>query len=207
MPLHRLYNLTTGTGNPSYLTNLTPGGAGIQVAGTSTNPMISAPRLEESEIEVLDITAPTNIGTSGTVPGAPALQGKLLVMSWADSIGGARWKQSTVQSQALARGQYGIVSSAGQANETGFATTSSTGNVSQGSKAIVMYDGPINAFVETQAAGISCAPGTPLVADGAGNLMPVISAPGAGTVLARSLGAVAASVSTPVLIPIFVGGF
>ena len=40
MPLHRLYNLSTGSGNPSYLTGVLPGGAGVQVAGTSTNPMI-----------------------------------------------------------------------------------------------------------------------------------------------------------------------
>jgi hypothetical protein len=63
MPLHKLYAQVSGSLNPSYLTGILPGGAGVQVAGVTTNPGISAPRLEESTIEVFDVTAPRLIRT------------------------------------------------------------------------------------------------------------------------------------------------
>ena len=101
MPLHQLYNQVSGSLNPSYLTGVLPGGAGVQVAGTTTNPGISAPRLEESTIEVLDVTAPTNIGTSGTVLATPAAAGKLIQVS-PSGIGGSRWKLNSVARVAIA---------------------------------------------------------------------------------------------------------
>lgn len=211
MPLHRLYDLTTaslGAGVSGYK----PGGAGVTVAGTPVVPGISAPRLEESTIEVLDINAPTLLAAAGTAnagiqPGLPAPSGKLLVMSPLDSIGGAKWKLNSVYQQAVARGQYGIVRDAGQAVEGGYAFTGASGNQTSGTKAIVMYDGPIQAFVETTKGGSAISAGMALCGDGAGNLTYAGASPGAGTVLATALGPVGASISIPVLTPVYVGGF
>lgn len=227
MPLHRLYNLTTGSLNPQYLTGLNPGGAGAQTTGTQTNPGISAPRLEESTIEVLDVTAPTLLSA---VPGAityptPAPAGKLLVMDPISSIGGARWKLSNQSMQPIARGQYGIVVGAGlpqnaSNNDAGAAIGYSNAAGTQvfneaayGTKAVVMYDGPVQAFVTTNSAQAISA-GSPLGADGGGNLGLVstpsfattgVAAP--GQVLARALGGLAASISTPTLTAVYVGGY
>lgn len=209
MPLHRLYNLTTGSGNPSYLTGVLPGGAGVQTAGTSANPMISAPRLEESVIEVLDVTGPAGtLSAAAGTPAAPAAAGKLLVIDAANSIGGAKWKQNTILRQPLARGQYGIVVSAGQASEAGTMTTSSSGAIaSQGSKAVVMYDGPVQAFCTTTNPSTAISAGMPLGSDGSGNLTAVPLGSAAGVVLATAAGSLAASTSTPALVNVYVGGY
>ena len=212
MPLHRLYQPVTASGNPSYLTGLLPGGAGVQVAGTTANPGISAPRLEESAIEVLDVTAPTLIASNGTTLSTPAPQGKLLVLSTSGSQG-ARWKLNSTVKQAVARGQYGVVVTAASAqtstsNDAGFCVSTPTGNEAQyGSKAVVMYDGPVQAYVQGTVGGIAISAGMPLVADGAGNLT-AASSPGAGTVLATMLGpTVANTVSVPVLTNVYMGGY
>lgn len=231
MPLHRLYNVTTGTMNPSYLTGILPGGAGVQTAGVTTNPGVSAPRLEESTIEVLDVTAPTLLSAvaGATTFPTPAAAGKLLVLDPISSVGGARWKLSNLNMQPIARGQYGIVVSAGQTpqSQTGFQdagpavafSSSSAGasvNEAQfGTKAVVMYDGPVQAFVTTNSTQAISA-GSPLGADGAGNLM-LVSTPAyaatlvpvaqPGQVLARALGSMAASISTPTLMSVYVGGY
>ncbi len=209
MPLHRLYNTTTPSANPSYLTGLLPGGAGVQVAGTQVAPGASAPRIEESSIEVFDITAPTLL-TPGVTPPTPAAPGKLLVISPPDSIGGATWKLNSVARQALARGQYGIVSSAGQVGDDAPTFYSAGGPRSTGSKAIVQYDGPIQAYVETTVGGNAISAGMALSADGAGNLTAYTIPAGGlppGQVLATALGPVAGSVSIPVLTNVFVGGY
>lgn len=221
--------------NPQYLTGLNPGGAGTQSTGTNTNPGISAPRLEESTIEVYDVTAPTTLSTVAnavTYP-TPAPAGKLLVLDPISSIGGARWKLSNQNMQPIARGQYGIVVSAGIAQNAsnndagpaiGFSNAGGTLVVNEaqyGTKAVVMYDGPVNAFVTTLSAQAISA-GSPLGADGGGNLTLVstpainsvlgtnlqnvaVAAP--GQVLARALGPLAASISTPTLVPVYVGGY
>lgn len=208
MPLRKLYNLSSGTLNPGYLTGLQPGGAGIQVAGTPTNPGISAPRIEESTIEVLDVSAPTLI-VSGTTPPLPAPAGKLLVMSPITGAFGSRWKlQGPTVKQPLPRGQYGIVRDVAQVADAGLSVSTAAGNeASFGSKAIVMYDGPIQAFVETTVGGSAISAGMYLAADGAGNLTYAGASPAAGTVLATALGSVAASISIPVLTNVYVGNF
>ena len=229
MPLHRLYNVVSGSLNPSYLTGLTPGGAGVQTAGVSTNPGVSAPRLEESTIEVFDVTAPTTLSAvaGATTYPTPAAAGKLLVLDPISSIGGARWKQSNVNMQPIARGQYGIVVAAGLPQNAsnndagpaiGFSNSGGTAVINEaayGTKAVVMYDGPVQAFVTTNSTQAISA-GSPLGADGAGNLMLVstpalnstnvaVAAP--GQVLARALGPLAASISTPTLVNVYVGGY
>jgi len=206
MALRRLYNTTTGTGNPSYLTGLQPGGAGVQVAGISTNPMISAPRVEEVTMEVLDVTAPTLI-VGSTPLGTPAPAGKLLVMDYGQSIGGAKWKLASVIQQPVGRGQYGIVTAAGNATEAGPAFGTSSGNESSGSKALVQIDGPVLAFVNTTVNATAISAGMNLASDGAGNLTYAGASPAAGTVLARALGPVLVSVSVPVLTNVYLGGY
>jgi hypothetical protein len=220
MPLHQLYNQVSGSLNPSYLTGILPGGAGVQVSGTTSNPGISAPRLEESTIEVYDVTAPTllsNVANATTYP-TPAVAGKLLQLSPFTSIGGARWKQNSAAKISLARGQFGIVVGQGsqpqnaQNNDAGAAVSTAGGNeATYGTKAVVMYDGPTQAYITTSVGGIGISAGMPLSADGAGNLTAYsytpAAPPAAGTILATALGPVAAAVSIPVLQNVYVGGY
>jgi hypothetical protein len=223
MPLHQLYLNASGTGslNPSYKTGLQPGGAGVQVSSTSVNPGISSPRLEESTIEVLDVTAPTLLAAAGTANASqqlclPAPQGKLLVMDSITGAFGARWKLNATVKQAIPRGQFGIVYVAGAAQtlsqgppDAGYAVSTSAGNEAQyGTKAVVMYDGPISAFCQTSVGGIAISAGMPLSADGAGNLTAFSGTPNAGTVLGTYADAtLATSTSVPVLRNIYVGGY
>jgi hypothetical protein len=218
MPLHRLYLTGSGTGSlagPNI--GVLPGGAGVQVPGSTTNPGISAPRLEESTIEVLDVTAPTQLAAPGTANygaqlGLPAAQGKLLNLSPTGAFG-ARWKLNSTFAQKLPRGQYGIVYVAGTpqvapANtDAGYAASTAYGNETAfGTKALVMYDGPINAYV-TGVGGIGISAGMALVADGGGNLT-AVAAPAAGSVLATYLGPpIVGGISTPTLAPVYVGGY
>jgi hypothetical protein len=219
MPLHKLYDLSTGQYNPGYLTGVQPGGAGVQVAGVPTTPGISAPRLEESTIEVLDVTAPTLLAAPGTANygsqlATPAASGKLLVISPSGAFG-ARWKLNSVAKQAVARGQYGIVFApgaaqvAGQNTDAGPAISTAFGNeATYGTKAVVLYDGPVNASVQTSVGGVGISAGQPLVADGAGNLTGFSGAPVAGTILGTYLGpTIASGVSLPVLAPVYLGGY
>jgi hypothetical protein len=99
------------------------------------------------------------------------------------------------------------VFSPGNATEAGTAFSTSTGNQSSGSKAVVMYDGPINAFVTTVVNTTAISAGMALAADGAGNLTYAGASPAVGTVLATALGPVASSTSVPALIPVYVGGY
>jgi hypothetical protein len=216
MPLWRLYNLTTPSANPSGMTGLLPGGAGVQVAGSTANPGISAPRIEESVIEVLDITAPTLLAAAGTANaglqvGLPAPAGKLLVLSPLDSIGGAKWKLSSIYQQAIPRGQAGVVftpgTTTGTPPDTGYAFQGASGPQTSGTKAVVMFNGPINAFVTTVRNTTAISAGMYLTPDGAGNLTYAGASPAAGTVVATALGPVASNVSVPVQIPVYVGNF
>lgn len=221
MPLHQLYNLSTGTLNPSYLTGLLAGGAGAATSGTAVAPGISAPRLEETTIEVLDVTAPTLLAAAGTANAGiqlclPAAAGKYLVMSPITGAFGARWKlQGPTPKQAIPRGTGGVVFTAGAAQvanqnvDAGYAVSTAAGNEAQfGTKAVVMYDGPIQAFVETTVGGSAISAGMYLTPDGAGNLTYAGASPGAGTVVAIYCGAnIAASVSIPVLSNVYMGSF
>lgn len=221
--LRQLYAQTTGTMNPSYLTNTLPGGAAAATAGTTPNPGISAPYIEDFETEVIDITAPTLItpalGTTKTYLGTPAIQGKLLVLDPINAgPGGTLWKQNSTKGQAIPGGQYGIVVKAGLASATGVAIGSPQGNVaSSGAGAVVVTDGPVLAFCQTTVGGLAISAGMPLQADGAGNLTPINQGTFGGTgaalpplpgqVLATALGPVASSISIPVLAPVYLGGY
>lgn len=205
MPLKRLYNLTTGSGNPSYLTGILPGGAGAQTAGVTVVPMISAPRVEETTFEVLDITAPTLIGTN--TAGTPAPLGKLLVIDPVNSIGGAKWKLNNAKNQAIPNAAYGIVAAQGLVSDTGICVSSASGNVSQGSKAMVITEGPVQAFVTTIVNTTAISVGMALAADGAGNLTYAGASPAVGTVLAIAMDSMGASTSTPALKNVYLGGY
>ncbi len=207
MALRQLYNLSTSSLNPSGMTSLLPGGAGVQTAGSSTTPGISAPYIEQSQIQVLDITAPTNIANNAAA--TPAVAGKLLVWDPFNSSFGAKWKQNTVALQAIGRGQFGIVTAAGQASEAGSTTSSANGNVATtGTLATVVSEGPVQAYVQGTVGGVAISVNMALAADGAGNLTYAGASPAAGTVLATYAGpTVANTVSIPVLCNVYVGGF
>ena len=90
----------------------------------------------------------------------------------------------------------------------GYAVLTAFGNETQyGSKAVVQYTGPINAFVETNVGGSAISAGMFLTPDGSGNLTYAGASPNAGTVVAIALGSVAASVSIPVQIPVNMSSF
>jgi hypothetical protein len=225
--LRQLYQQSTPSMNPSYLTGVLPGGAGAATAGTTPNPGISAPYIEDYLLEVYDVTAPTLIGTAnpGKTLGTPAIAGKLLVLDPLNSgPGGWLWKQSSVAKQPIPGGQYGIVykpaspTTAGNFANGSIAVGTANGNIAQpGDKALVVIDGPVPAFVQTTVGGVAVSAGMPLVADGAGNLTPINQGTPGGTgaalpplpgqVLAIAMQNVAVSISIPQLVNVFVGGY
>lgn len=208
MALLQIYQISTGSSNPSGATQLLPGGAGVQVAGNTPVPGISAPRLEQWQREVTDTTAPTLINTNGTTPATPAASGKLLVLDALNSAFGANWKLNATVKQPLGQGQYGIVYTPGTVAEAGSTTSSVSGNISQGTRAVVVTQGPVKAFVQGTVGGTTVSAGMPLAADGAGNLTFAGSSPAVGTVLAVLTDAsVASSVSIPVLSNIYVTNY
>ena len=225
MALRQLFQLTTGSMNPSYLTGVLPGGAGAATAGIAVAPGVSAPFIEPSEIEVFDVTAPTLLTAvvGAQTPAQPAAFGKLLVLDPSNSgPGGWKWKQNAIRYQSVPGGQYGVVSKPASANNLGNFLNGSVGQATAfgniatpGDKALIVTDGPVPAFVTTTTTAISA--GMPLAADGAGNLTPINQGlpgnttnniqPGAGQVLATSLDFLTTGISTPVLRNVWVGGY
>jgi len=202
MALRQLYNITSGSGNPTRLTGLLPGGAGVQVTGNSTNPFISGPRIEEVIQEVFDVTA-----SGSTV--TPAASGKLLTLQpalgglGAGVPGGATWAQNTIPNVCVGVGTFGIVSTPGVASEA-----SASGGVSTGTKAQVVISGPVNALVTTSPTNTTAiSAGMALAGDNAGNLTYAGASPNSGAVLATALGSMSASISAPTLMPVYIGGF
>jgi hypothetical protein len=225
MALRQLFQLTTGSMNPSYLTGLLAGGAGAATAGIATAPGISAPYIEPNELEVFDVTAPTLLTAvvGATTPAAPAAFGKLLVLDPSNSgPGGWKWKQNAIRYQSVPGGQYGVVSKPASANTLGnflngsVGQATAVGNIATpGDKALVVTDGPVPALVTTTTTAISA--GMPLAADGAGNLTPINQGlpgnttnniqPGSGQVLATSMDFLTTGISTPVLRNVWLGGY
>lgn len=207
--------------NPSYLTGVLPGGAGTQVAGVTPDPGISAPYIELMTTEVFDVTAPSLIGTAnpGTTLATPAAAGKLLVLDASNSgPGGWKWKQNSIKYQPVPYGQYGVVYKPANASVAGIAVGTTGGNIaSPGDKAMIAFDGPIQAFCTTTPGIGAISAGMPLAADGAGNLTSInqgtpggtgaATPPPPGTILATAMDALAASVSIPQLKNVFVGGY
>jgi hypothetical protein len=221
MALRQLFQQTTGSLNPSYLTGNLPGGAGAATAGTTPNPGISAPYIEPAELEVFDVTAPTTLTAvaGATTPATPALAGKILVLDANNSgPGGWKWKQSSIKYQSIPGGQYGVVTKAANATAAGVGVATSFGNIaSPGDKALVITDGPTPAFCTTTPGGTAISAGMPLAADGGGNLTPINQGvpggsgaglqPGAGQVLATAMDFLAANISIPVLRNVWLGGY
>jgi hypothetical protein len=197
MALRQLFELSTSSYNPSNITKLLPGGAGVQVAGTSPNPGISGPRLEEYETRALDVTA------TGSTP-TPAPTGTLMVMNAiTGTIGGSTWSKSNQAAQRLARGQYGIVNIPGQATDE-----TASGGLGTGSDCYIVTDGPIMALVTTgPTTTTAISAGMWLGADGAGNLTYAGTNPSSGAVLATAMDSMATGISTPTLKNVFAGGF
>jgi len=133
----------------------------------------------------------------------PAPVGKLLVLvySFANNKGGAQYIQSTSATAAYGLFEYGIVT---KSAATASAATAYPGGDLNLVKAQITQVGIALALCTTT--GTAIAAGTPLAADANGNLTPV-SSPAAGTVLARAIGALGTSISTPTLVLVRVGGY
>lgn len=169
MSLLTLYNETMASGNPSSLTSLLPGGAGVQNTGTTAAPWIPAPKVESILREVLDTTS------AGGVP-SPAAVGNVISVDFTSSpTGGQNWSISPKAGSPKLEGQYGIVFKPGSAN--------SIDNLPLGSGvgALVVIEGPAYALCITPTAGGAIASGTFLTNDGAGNLQPIQPPAGAPT--------------------------
>ena len=124
------------------------------------------------------------------VGGTLATAGQLIVLqATSANTGGANFLKSSVASQVLLNGEYGIVTApaASAQSATGFC----------------VKRGVVAALCTTT--GTAIAAGTLLAADGAGNLTVAPSSPTPGQLLARSLGALASSTSTPTLVLVYVG--
>lgn len=206
MSLKMLYDTSTGSINPSAKTSLMPGGAGVQTAGTQTVPGISSPVVEASVQEVYDATAPTLIANN--TQGLPAAAGKLLVADLSNGAFGSTWALNNAKLAPYGRGTFGIVVQAGMQSDTTTPVTTANGNRSlPGAKALVVTEGPVQAYLNTTVTNTAISAGMPLAADGAGNLTYAGASPGAGTVLAIAADSMSAGVSTPALHNVYVGGF
>jgi hypothetical protein len=155
-----LYNETMGSGNPSSLVNLLPGGAGVQTAGTTPTPFLPSPRIEQELREVLDITA------VGGVPTPAAIGSVLSFYFTSGQIGAALWQIPLLAGGPHLDGQYGIVW------KPGSAAAIDNLPVGSGAGAMVVIKGPCQALCVTPTAGGAIAAGTFLCTDGAGNLQP-----------------------------------
>ncbi len=174
----RLYDTTTGSGNPSAL-----------IGGSETAPWLSGPSAELIVRTVNDQTAT-----------APAAAGKLLVRRYTNAdAGGSNFIENATLSQACPRFGFGVVLSPPGENYIAGVAQSRVGEES-----IIVCEGPAMAFCTTGAT-TPIAAGTLLGADGAGNLTPIAS-PAAGEVLAIAIGALAVS-QAATLVPVIVGGY
>jgi hypothetical protein len=214
--LRKLFQISTPSSNPSSLTGILPGGAGVTVTGTSVASGISAPTLEPFLVEVQDVTAPTLLTavTGKTTPGTPAVAGALVALDAFNSgPGGWNWKLVRQVGARLPRGQYGIVYKPANILNAGVAVATAGGNISQGDRAEVCIDGPVPALVTTVVFGAAISAGMPLQSDGGGYLTGInlgttsTNIPLPGQVLATSMDFIASGVSTPVLRNVYVGGY
>jgi hypothetical protein len=213
--------------NPSYLTNVLPGGAGAATAGTSPDPGISAPYIEPSEIEVFDVTAPTTLTrvVGASTPATPAAYGKIVSLDAANSgPGGWLWKQNNVKYAQYSGGQYGVVAKPASVNINGnflngsIGIATANGNIaSPGDKALIVIDGACQALCQTTVGGVAISAGMPLASDGGGNLTPIAQGlqnnvttnppPLPGQVLATAMDFLTTSISVPVLRNVWLGGY
>lgn len=158
---------------------------------SGSSSMLVASTIEPCIQEVIDTTT------------TPAAVGKLLVLvySLANNPGLSQYIASTTATEARGLFEYGIVT---KAAGTAALSPAFPGGDLNLNKATITQVGPAKALCVTT--GTPIAAGTPLAADGAGNLTPVAS-PAAGTVLARAIGTLAGSTSTPTLVLVRVGGY
>lgn len=156
--------------------------SGNKVSPTANAPFVTGPKLVPYEDGYVD---------NATTVSALATAGQLIVrvFSAANVLGGLA-QRSAVAAQVLLSGDYGIVTGAATAP-----ATAATG--------LAVWRGVTQALCTTT--GTAIALGTLLAADGAGNLTVAPTTPTPGQLLARSLGTLAASTSTPTLVPVIVG--
>lgn len=177
-------------------------------SGASASPQLSAkpwllgPRLEPYDQIVLDVTYASSTSYAST---SFAPIGKLMVEQMSTSnTGGAYYVQSTSVAQALGQFHYGVVVSPGNANAN---NASGLANQAVGfqSQCRITCVGDVPALVTTTS--IACAPATPLVADGNGQLTPASTANTApGLILATAKGSLSTNLG-PSLINVTMGGY
>ena len=162
MSLLTLYNISEASGNPTSMTGLLPGGAGVQVAGTISNPFLAAPRLEQQVREVLDATSVNGVPS-------PAPTGSLLIWNplLSGNTGAALWTVPNQPNAVALESQYGIILKPGSP----FLIDSLP--LGSGDGAEVVFNGPCNALCVAPTAGGPITPGAYLVSDGSGNLQPI----------------------------------
>jgi hypothetical protein len=141
-------------------------------------PMVNAPTLPVWEEGFVDIG-----GTLATV-------GQVVVKSFlAANTGGANAAVSATANQVLLEGEYGVVTKAALS--------------AQAASGVMQQRGPVQAYCTTTSTAIAA--GTLLSADGAGNFTVAPGSPTPGQLLARAMGALAGSTSTPTLVQVHVG--
>lgn len=142
------------------------------------SPMVPAPSLALWEEGFVDVG--TTLATVGQVVVKKAL---------ATNTGGANAAVSATANQVLLSKEYGIVTQAAVSAQ------SATG--------VMCESGVVSALCTTTSTAIAV--GTLLSADGSGNLTPAPTTPTPGQLLARSLGTLTTSTSTPTAVLVFVG--
>ena len=166
-----LYNLTEIQGNPSFLTNLLPGGAGTQVAGTVATPWLATPRAETLFREVVDVTqvfgSPTGSSASAAITGQAMILSPQPLNTGAGLWVVANQNAGVTPGAGYGEGQVGIVAKQGsQILSDQLPAGSGVGGV------LVATQGPVSALCVTPTGGGAIVIGTLLGLDGAGNLQP-----------------------------------
>jgi hypothetical protein len=183
------------SGNPSSMTSLLPGGAGVQVSGTTSVPFLASPRVEQIVREVLDISSSGGLAT-------PAVNGNLLVLNFsaANNSGGGLWQLPQVVGASHIPGAFGIVLKAGS-------TASIDENpVGSGVGALVVTQGPVQALCVAPSAGGAIALGTLLESDGTGNLQPLQPPSAAPTPTVATVGSAGSTTYTYALVSVGANG-
>jgi hypothetical protein len=192
-----LYNWYATTGNPTGRTDLLPGGAGVQTAGSTANPFLGYARGEQIVREVLDVS------TTAGVPTPSPVGSVLVCQQIAGNNGAAFYANPTyaglngIASQNIP-GEFGIVLKPG--SPIAFDDLP----VGSGVGAMIVEEGPVLALCVAPTATGAITYGTFLVSDGTGNLEPLplpsaapqpVITPVGGSATAYSYALVAVSVN------------
>jgi hypothetical protein len=175
-----------------------PSGA---VTAGALNPFQTGATLEGIDATVLD----NRTGGSAALP-----VGKLWIEQFvAANTGDANYAPSAAAAQAVPWGSFGVCTGIPVPSAPAYGTALAPGTTSGGGNEIrIRQKGICLAYATSTAnASAAIAPGTPLGADGAGNLTTLPATVLSGTCLAISKGTLAGGTATPTLILVTVGGY